>query len=193
MKALEEKIIKEGKVLPGGILKVGNFLNQQIDVDFLMLMGKEVAWMFADCGVTKVMTVEASGIAFAVAIAAELHVPAVFAKKTMTSNISKDVYTAKVDSFTHGRTYDIVVPKEYISHEDKILVADDFLACGNALKGLCRIISDAGAETVGAAIEIEKAFQRGGDELRAGGLRVESLAIVEKMEDDGTIIFRARS
>ena len=191
MKALEEKILKEGSVLPGGILKVGNFLNHQIDVDFLMEMGREVAGLFEGSGVTKVLTVEASGIAFAVAIASQMHVPCVFAKKTVTSNISSELYTAKVDSFTHGKTYDIVIPKEYIASGDKILIADDFLACGNALKGLCKMISDAGAETVGAAIEIEKAFQKGGDELRASGLRIESLAIVETMEDDGTITFRA--
>lgn len=189
MKKLEEKIRTEGKVLPGGVLKVGNFLNQQIDSDFLMEMGKEIADRFCSDRVTKVLTVEASGIAFAVAAAVHLHVPVVFAKKNKTLNVDSDTYTAQVASFTHGKTYDIMVPKEYILPGDRVLIVDDFLACGNAIKGLCRIVESAGAVTVGASAAIEKGFQHGGDELRAAGLKVYSLAIVESMEND-RIFFR---
>lgn len=190
MKSLEEKILSEGEVLPGGVLKVGSFLNQQIDIDFLMEMGKDIADAFRNDGVTKVLTVEASGIAFAVAAAYYLKVPVTFAKKNKTSNVSSDVYSAPVESFTHGKTYDIMLPKEYIKPEDKILIVDDFLACGNAIKGLCKIVSDAGATVVGASSAIEKGFQGGGDELRSKGLKVHSLAIVESM-DDGKIVFRS--
>lgn len=190
MKALEDKILSEGEVLPGGVLKVGSFLNQQMDIDFLMEMGKDIADAFEGKGVTKVLTVEASGIAFAVAAAFYLKVPVTFAKKNKTSNVSSDVYSAPVESFTHGRTYDIMLPKEYIKPDDKILIVDDFLACGNAIKGLCKIVSDAGAVVVGASSAIEKGFQGGGDALRASGLFVHSLAIVDSM-DDGKIVFRA--
>lgn len=190
MKALEDKILSEGEVLPGGVLKVGSFLNQQMDIDFLMEMGKDIADAFEGKGVTKVLTVEASGIAFAVAAAFYLKVPVTFAKKNKTSNVSSDVYSASVESFTHGRTYDIMLPKEYIKPDDKILIVDDFLACGNAIKGLCKIVSDAGAVVVGASSAIEKGFQGGGDALREAGLFVHSLAIVDSM-DDGKIVFRA--
>lgn len=190
MKALEDKILSEGEVLPGGVLKVGSFLNQQMDIDFLMEMGKDIADAFEGKGVTKVLTVEASGIAFAVAAAFYLKVPVTFAKKNKTSNVSSDVYSAPVESFTHGRTYDIMLPKEYIKPDDKILIVDDFLACGNAIKGLCKIVSDAGAVVVGASSAIEKGFQGGGDALREAGLFVHSLAIVDSM-DDGKIVFRA--
>jgi xanthine phosphoribosyltransferase len=170
-------------------LKVGSFLNQQIDIDFLMAMGEDIARAFENDGVTKVLTVEASGIAFAVAAAFYLKVPVTFAKKNKTSNSSPNVYSAPVESFTHGRTYEIMIPKEYIKSDDKILIVDDFLACGNAIKGLCKIISDAGSSVVGAASAVEKGFQGGGDALRKQGMKVHSLAIVESM-DDGKIIFR---
>lgn len=189
MKALEERILTQGEVLPGGVLKVGSFLNQQFDIDFLMQMGKDMADAFRDCGVTKIITVEASGIAFAVAAAHFLGVPVTFAKKNKTSNVSSDTYSANVDSFTHGKTYEILIPKEYISPSDKILIVDDFLACGNAIKGLCEIIRQAGAEVAGAATAIEKGFQGGGDELRRAGIKVHSLAIVDSM-DGGKITFR---
>lgn len=190
MKALEEKILREGKVLPGGVLKVGGFLNQQIDSAFLMEMGRDIADAFRADGVTKVLTVEASGIAFAVAAAVALGVPIVFAKKHKTLNVDSETYSANVASFTHGTTYDIRVPKEYITPEDRILIVDDFLACGNAIKGLCAIVKDAGATVVGASAAIEKGFQKGGDALRKAGLKVHSLAIVESMDDSG-ITFRA--
>ena len=191
IKAMEEKILKESEVLPGNILKVGNFLNQQIDTDFLKEIGKEIAHLYKDSEVTKVFTIEASGIAIAVAAAYELSVPVVFAKKNRSDNISGDTYVSKVESFTHKTTNTIVVSREFIKKDDRVLIVDDFLANGKALVGLCDIIDQAGATAVGAAIAIEKGFQKGGDMLRKRGLRVESLAIVESMTDDG-IVFRAQ-
>lgn len=192
MKALEEKILKEGTVLPGHILKVGSFLNQQMDVDFLMEMGREIARLFDGEGVTKILTIESSGIAVAVAAGAAMHVPAVFAKKNKSSNVSGDVYTTKVHSYTHNTDYDITVAQDYITADDRVLFVDDFLANGKALEGLLDIVNQAGAVAVGAAVAIEKGFQQGGDSLRATGLRVESLAIVESM-DDHALTFRPQS
>lgn len=191
MKALEEKILREGTVLPGGVLKVGAFLNQQIDSVFLMEMGKDIAEAFRKDGVTKVLTVEASGIAFAVAASVHLGVPMVFAKKHKTLNVDSETYSASVASFTHKTTYDIRVPKEYIQSNDRVLIVDDFLACGNAVKGLLTIVKQAGAVAVGASAAIEKGFQGGGDELRAAGIKVHSLAIVEEMSDS-EIRFRSQ-
>ena len=191
IKAMEEKILKEGEILPGNILKVGNFLNQQIDTDFLKEIGKEIARLFKDSGVNKVFTIEASGIAIAVAAAYELGAPVVFAKKNRSDNISGDIYVTKVDSFTHKTTNTIVVSREFINENDRILIVDDFLANGNALVGLLDIVGQAGAKAVGAAIAIEKGFQKGGDMLREKGIRVESLAIIDQMTDDG-IVFRAQ-
>ena len=189
MKAMEEKIIKEGKVLPGNILKVGSFLNQQIDVDFLMEMGREVSRLFKDAGVTKVITIEASGIAVAVAVGAAMGVPAVFAKKHHTGNLSGDLYKTVVHSYTHNTDYNIVVYKDYVKSDDCFLIVDDFLANGCAIEGLIDIINQANAKVAGAAIAIEKGFQHGGDNLREQGIRVESMAIINSMED-GKIIFR---
>ena len=191
MKALEEKILKEGKVLPGNILKVGSFLNHQLDVDFIMEMGKEIARLFENSDVTKILTIETSGIAIAVGAAAAMHIPVVFAKKNKTSNISGDVYKTVVHSYTHGTDYTVVVEKDYLKKGDNILIVDDFLANGKALAGLFDIISQSGASAAGAACAIEKGFQRGGDQLRAEGIRVESLAIIDSMED-GNIVFRAQ-
>ena len=191
IKAMEEKILKEGEILPGNILKVGNFLNQQIDTDFLKEIGKEIARLFKDTGVNKVFTIEASGIAIAVAAAYEMGVPVVFAKKNRSDNISGDTYVTKVESFTHKTTNTIVVSREFITSNDRVLLVDDFLANGKALVGLCDIVNQAGATVVGAAIAIEKGFQKGGDMLRKKGIRVESLAIVDSMTDDG-IVFRAQ-
>ena len=184
MKRLEEKILKEGKVYDGGILKVGSFLNQQIDSDFMMEIGEEIARLFKNENITKVITVEASGIAIALAAGAALHVPAVFAKKHSTSNIRSEVYSTVVYSFTHEKHYNIVVSKEYIGSEDRVLIVDDFLARGNALEGLIDIVSQAGAELIGCAVAIEKGFQGGGDELRSKGIRVEALALIDEMSPD---------
>lgn len=184
MKLLEEKILKEGQVFPGNILKVSSFLNHQIDADFLMEMGKEIARLFKNDKVTKVLTVEASGIAIAVAAAAALHVPAVFAKKKKTTNLGSDVYTTKVFSYTHQTEYSIIVEKAYMNSEDNVLLVDDFLASGKALNGLAELVYQAGATVAGASVAIEKCFQHGGDELRSKGIRVESLAMISEMSEN---------
>lgn len=189
MKALEEKILREGTVKAGGVLKVDNFLNHQIDAAFLMEMGKEIKRLYSGSNVTKILTIEASGIAIAMAAAVEMGVPVLFAKKNKSKNISNDTYSTKVVSFTHGREYDVVVSKSYLTSDDTVLIVDDFLACGNALIGLADLASQAGAEVAGAAIAIEKGFQGGGDKLRSEGMRVESLALIDDMSD-GNIIFR---
>jgi xanthine phosphoribosyltransferase len=180
---MEEKILAEGSVLPGGILKVGSFLNQQIDTAFLREIGKEISRLFQGCGVTKILTVEASGIAIAVAAGMEMDVPVVFAKKHKTSNVDGYVYSTVVHSFTHGTDYNVVVSCDYIKPGECVLLVDDFLANGNALRGLIDLVEQAGATVAGAATAIEKGFQNGGDALRAEGYRVESLAIVESMTD----------
>lgn len=192
MKALEEKILSEGKILDGGVLKVGSFLNQRIDAAFVMEMGKEIKRLYKDSGITKIFTIESSGIAIAMAAALELGVPFVFAKKNKSANVGDDVYTSRVHSFTHGNTYDAVVSKEFLSEEDRVLIVDDFLARGNALAGLIDMVNQSGAKLVGAAIAIEKGFQGGGDEMRAKGIRIESLALIEKMEN-GSVTFRKQN
>ena len=189
MREMEEKILTEGRVLPGGILKVDSFLNQQIDTAFLRAMGREIARLYADSGVTKILTIEASGIAIAAAAAMELGVPMLFAKKHKTSNVDGTVYSTVVHSFTHGTDYTVVVSRDYLLPGDTVLLVDDFLANGAALRGLVALCAQAGASVAGAAIAIEKAFQGGGDALRESGVRVESLAVIESM-DGGTITFR---
>lgn len=189
MKALEEKILSEGTVLPGNILKVGSFLNHRLDVDFIMEMGEEIARIFSDTTVTKILTIETSGIPIAVAAAAKMHVPVVFAKKNKTGNLDGDLYKTVVHSYTHGTDYNVVVSCEFLDKNDKVLIIDDFLANGKAIEGLIDIINQAGAQTVGCSCAIEKGFQKGGDKLRQAGVRVESLAIVESM-DDTSVTFR---
>ena len=189
MKLLKEKILAEGEVAPGNILKVGSFLNQQMDVAFLCEVGKEFHRRFADAGITKILTVEASGIGIACLAAQYFGVPVVFAKKSKSSNISGDVYSAKGHSFTHGNDYDAVVPKNFLCKGDRILIIDDFLANGSALIALRELVRQADAVLVGAGIVIEKSCQGGGDRLRAEGMWLESLAMVESMEG-GTVVFR---
>ena len=189
MELMEQKIREEGKVLPGGILKVGSFLNQQIDTDFLGKIGGEIARLFSGCGVTKVLTIESSGIAIAAAAGMAMNVPLVFAKKHKTSNVDGSVYSTVVHSYTHGTDYTVVVSSDYLLPSDRVLLVDDFLANGKALQGLIQLVEQAGAELVGAACAIEKGFQGGGDALRAQGIRVESLAIIESMSDS-SITFR---
>ena len=184
MQQMEEKILKEGQVLPGGILKVGNFLNQQIDTAFLNEIGNEIARLFDGSEATKILTIESSGIAIAVAAGIIMDIPVVFAKKHKTSNVDGDIYSTKVHSFTHGTDYDVVVSNDYLLADDRVLLVDDFLANGNALRGLVDLCEQAGAEVVGAAVAIEKRFQGGGDALRAEGIRVEPLACIESMDDD---------
>lgn len=189
MKALEDKILAEGKVLPGNILKVGSFLNHQIDVDFVMEMGREIARLFEDERITKILTIETSGIPVAFAAAAALHVPVVFAKKHKTGNLSGANYTTVVHSYTHGTDYNVVVSCDYIGRGDRLLLVDDFLANGKAIEGLMELAAQAGAEVVGASCAIEKGFQHGGDALRAKGVKVRSLAVIESM-DDHSLTFR---
>lgn len=184
IRALEQRILAEGRVLPGEVLKVGSFLNQQIDTKLIKEMGEEIAGLFASNNVTKILTIESSGIAIAYAAGVAMGIPVVFAKKHSTSNISGNVLSAKVFSYTHQQTYDVVVSADFITQDDTILIVDDFLAKGNALNGLIEIVRKAGAELAGCAVAIEKGFQGGGDSLREQGIRVESLAIIESMTDD---------
>ena len=189
MKAMEEKILAEGKVLPGGILKVGSFLNQQIDTAFLDEMGEEILRLYGDSDVTKILTIESSGIAIAAAAGMKMGVPVVFAKKHRSSNVDGKAYSTKVHSFTHGEDYNVVVSTEYLKENDRILLVDDFLANGNALRGLIELVEQAGATLVGVAVAIEKCFQDGGDRLRAQGVRIEALASIASMEN-GNIEYR---
>lgn len=189
MKALEDKIRAEGKILPGPVLKVSSFLNHQIDADFMMEIGRELAARFQDAGATKILTIESSGIAVATAVGAALHIPVLFAKKHRTSNVSGMLYQTLVHSYTHGTDYTVVVERDYLKAGDRVLMIDDFLANGKAVEGLLDLIAQAGAEAVGAGIVIEKGFQEGGALLRAAGLRVESLAIIDSMDKNG-IVFR---
>lgn len=189
LKSLEEKILKEGEILPGNILKVGSFLNHQIDADFMMEMGREIARLFANEKIDRILTIETSGIPLAFAAAAFLHVPMVFAKKNRTGNLSGNLYTATVHSYTHGVDYTVVVEKKYVPAGERILIIDDFLANGKALIGLSQIVTMAGSEVAGAAVAIEKGFQKGGDSLRRHGMRVESLALIDSL-DGGVPTFR---
>ena len=190
MELLKERIKKDGIVCPGNVLKVDSFLNHQMDISLFQEMGKEFKRRFADCEINKILTIESSGIGIACIAAQSFNVPVVFAKKSKTKNIAGDVYTCQVKSFTHGKVYDIIVSKDFLKPEDKVLVIDDFLANGCALLGLSQLIHDAGAELVGAGIAIEKGFQRGGDLLRGKGIRVESLAIIDHMDEETGITFR---
>lgn len=191
MDLLKQKILDEGEVYEGNILKVDGFLNHRIDVPFMRSVGKEFYRLFKDKGINKILTIEASGIAIGALVAQEFECPLVFAKKTKTKNIAGDVYTSKVESFTHGTTYDIIVSKRFLDENDRVLIVDDFLAVGNALKGLIRLVNDSGATVVGCGVVIEKGFQHGGDELRQQGVDVKSLAIVESMDHTtGKVTFR---
>ena len=191
MKLLEERIRKDGTVKEGNVLKVDSFLNHQMDIDLFNEMGKEWVRLFADCPITKILTVEASGIGIACVAAQHFHVPVVFAKKTQSLNIDGEVYSTKIQSFTHKKVYDVIVSKKFIKPEDHILIIDDFLANGCALEGLLEIVSEAGATVEGIGIAVEKGFQKGGDQIRAKGVRLESLAIVESMDaGTGEITFR---
>lgn len=191
MQLLKDRIQKDGVVRKGGVLKVDSFLNHQMDIDLFEEIGKEFRKRFAGEEINKILTIEASGIGIACIVAQYFRVPVVFAKKTKTKNIAGDVYTSRVESFTHGRVYDIIVSKDFLGTEDKVLLIDDFLANGKALEGLAQLVQDAGATLVGAGIVIEKGFQRGGDAIREKGIHLESLAIVESMDaTTGEIVFR---
>ena len=187
MKLLEDRILKDGKVRPGGILKVDSFLNHQIDPQLLFAMAEELKRLYAGEEINKILTVEASGIAMAAMTGYVFSCPLVFAKKSRSRNISEDVWSAEVESFTHGGTNTIVVSKEYLGSGDRVLILDDFLATGAALIGLKGICDAAGATVVGAGIAVEKVFQGGGNKLRAQGMRVESLARIIAMTDDSIV------
>ena len=184
MKLLEERILSEGKVRPGGILKVDSFLNHQMDPRLLFEMGQELKRLYEGEGVNKLLTIEASGIAIAIMAGYAFGCPVVFAKKSKTKNISDELYSVEVESFTHGNTNTVVVSKEYLGPEDRVLIVDDFLATGAALAGLKALVEQAGGTVVGAGIAIEKEFQGGGNRMRAQGLRIESLAKIASMSDD---------
>ncbi len=194
MKLLEERIRKDGIIKEGNVLKVDRFLNHQMDIELFQEIGKEFKRRFEGKEINKILTIEASGIGIACITAESFHVPVVFAKKTQTKNIAGEVYRTQVESFTHGRVYDIIVSKEFLGKGDKVLLIDDFLANGKALEGLAALVQDSGAELVGAGVVIEKGFQRGGDVIRAKGIHLESLAIVESMDEKtGEIVFREQA
>ena len=189
MQLWKERILKDGTVRPGNVLKVDSFLNHQMDIDLINEMGKEFRKRFPENDITKIVTIEASGIGIACIAAQYFHVPVVFAKKSQSLNLDGDLYSAKVESFTHKKVYDVVLSKKFLSSNDKVLLIDDFLANGCALRGLIQIVNQANARLAGAGIVIEKGFQHGGDQLRAEGIHVESLAIVDSMTDD-SLTFR---
>ena len=185
MKLLEQRILEDGVMEGEDVLKVDSFLNHQMDVALFAEMGKEWARLFARDNVTKILTIEASGIGIACVVAQQFGVPVLFAKKNKTKNIAGEVYTAQVESFTHGRVYDIIVSKKFLGPGDRVLLIDDFLANGAALQGLIKLVRDSGATLVGAGIAVEKAFQPGGELIRSMGVRVESLARIKSMSSQG--------
>lgn len=191
MKILEGRIRKDGVVKPGNVLKVDSFLNHRMDVGLFREMGKEWKRLFADCPINKILTIEASGIGIACIVAEQFDVPVVFAKKSQSINLDGEMYSTKIESFTHKKTYDVIVSKKFLSADDHVLVIDDFLANGCAINGLIELIDEAGATLEGVGIAIEKGFQQGGKVIRDKGIRLESLAIVESMNDEtGEIVFR---
>lgn len=191
MKILEERIQKDGVVKKGNVLKVDSFLNHQMDVKLFRQMAEEWKRLFADRPINKILTIEASGIGIACIVAELFEVPVVFAKKSQSINLDGEMYSAQIESFTHKKTYDVIVSKKFLGPEDHVLVIDDFLANGCAINGLLEIIDEAGATVEGVGIAIEKGFQQGGKLIRERGVRLESLAIVESMNDEtGEIKFR---
>ena len=190
MKALKERIVKDGIVKPGHVLKVDSFLNHQIDVALMDEIGKELAAKVAGKGITKVLTIEVSGVAIACAVARQLGVPVVFAKKSRSINLDGEVYEAQIPSFTSKKTTRVIVAKKFIQSEDKVFIVDDFLANGYAMQGLISIVESADAKVEALGIVIEKSFQEGGHRLRNLGYELHSLAIIEEMNaKTGTITF----
>ncbi len=190
MKILEEKILEEGRVYPGNILKVDSFLNHQIDVGLLDVLGEAIYEKYKDKKITKILTIEASGIAVACSVAKHFNVPVIFAKKSKSLNLGDDVYVSRISSYTYGREYDAVVSRDFLGKDDKVIIVDDLIAIGNAMKGLIEICDQAGAKIEGIGICIEKGYQHGGDDVRQMGYDVTSLARIDDMKEDGTIIFR---
>lgn len=189
MRLLEERIASDGIVKAGDVLKVDGFLNHRIDVRLVAELGREFFRLYGNCGINKILTIESSGIAVACLTAQFFDCPVVFAKKSKTKNISDDMYSVPVASYTHGNVNDVVVAKEYLGKGDKVLIIDDFLATGNALLGLIQLVRESGAELVGAGIVIEKAYQDGGAKVREQGVRVESLARIASMSVEDGIVF----
>ena len=191
MELLEERIRRDGVVKSEGVLKVDGFLNHQMDINLFNEMGKELKRLFADAPISKILTIEASGIGIAAVVAQHFDVPVVFAKKSQSINLDGDVYSTKIQSFTHQRIYDVIVSKKFLSADDHVLLIDDFLANGCALNGLIDLVEEAGATVEGIGIAVEKGFQPGGDDLRRRGYHLESLAIVQSMNPEtGEIEFR---
>ncbi len=191
MRLLQDRILRDGIVKSGNVLKVDSFLNHQMDMELFNEIGKEFKRLFSDCEINKILTIEASGIGIACIAAQYFHVPVVFAKKAQSINIDGEVYSTKIESFTHKKTYDVIVSKKFLHAEDKILIIDDFLANGYALAGLIDLVRSAGASIEGIGIVIEKGFQSGGDRIRSLGVRLESLAIIDSMSaENGQIVFR---
>ena len=191
MQLLEERILKDGIVKPGNVLKVDSFLNHQMDIEFINELGKEFKRRFQDAPITKILTIEASGIGIACLVAQYFHVPVVFAKKAQSINLDGEMYVAEVESFTHKCKNQVIVSKKFLKEGEHVLLIDDFLANGCALQGLLSIVAQAGAITEGIGIAIEKGFQSGGRIIRNLGYRLESLAIVDAMDaETGTVTFR---
>lgn len=191
MRLLEERIRRDGQVRKGNVLKVDSFLNHQIDIDLCNEIGREFRRLFPGDTISKILTIEASGIGIACIAAQYFHVPVVFAKKSQSINLDGDMYTAQVESYTHKRTYDIILSRKFLTEKDRVLILDDFLANGCAAAGLVELVHSAGASLEGVGIVIEKGFQKGGKMLRGQGIRVESLAIVDAMDPEtGDIVFR---
>lgn len=186
---LEERIRRDGIVKKGDILKVDSFLNHQMDCALFVEMGKEWARLYADCGVNKILTIEASGIGMASVAALEFGCPVVFAKKSLSSNMSGDFWESSVHSYTHNVDRTVLVSKEFLGKGDRVLIIDDFLATGSALQGLVELVRQSGADLVGCGIAIEKVYQEGGSTLRSKGVRVESLARIASMDEEGGIVF----
>lgn len=189
MEKLKQMIIERGEIREGNILKVDSFLNHQLDADFLYEMGEEFHRLFKDQKITKILTIEVSGIAIAIMAALVFKVPVVFAKKTESLNLDKDVYVGQVHSYTKNKDYKIMISKKYLNKDDKLLIIDDFLAEGSAMRGLMDLAVQSGAEVKGIGVVIEKGFQKGGEILRNEGYNLKSLAIIDDMKD-GKITFR---
>lgn len=189
MQLLKERILKDGTVKPGNVLKVDSFLNHQMDIQLINEIGKEFKRRFADHPITKILTIEASGIGIACIVAQYFHVPVVFAKKSQSVNLDGEIYATKVESFTHKKVYDVILSKKFLSPQDHVLLIDDFMANGCAMLGLIDIVKKSGATIEGAGIVIEKGFQQGGEIIRNMGIHVESLAIIDSMTDDA-VFFR---
>ena len=189
MQLLKDRIRKEGKILPGHIVKVDGFLNHRVDTDLMDAIAKEFRSRFGDQGVTLILTAEASGIALATVCAKEFGVPMVFAKKAKSDNIEGGLYASDIFSYTYKKKVTLLVSKDWITAEDKVLIIDDFMANGEAMRGLCDIVKEAGAELIGIGIAVEKGFQHGGDRIREAGINIQSLAIIDEADENG-FVFR---